>query len=111
MDRRSVSPGIAGRWRQCLFFHEWPPPQPESVSAPRSESSFHFPPCTQQTEPIGRRRYLPLDAHFASTLAFEIDSALMRRSCVSRGQFAAYRLGCLASEGGNSAEPPLQPHI
>ena len=28
-----------------------------------------------------------------------------------RGQFDECRLACLTSEGGNSAEPPLQPHV
>ena len=35
----------------------------------------------------------------------------MRRRRVGCDQFDEYRLGCFASEGGNSTEPFLQSHI
>src|SRR5450759_4641899 len=107
MDPRLTSRGIAAQWRLCPFFHQSPPPQPESVSAPRSESSFRFPPGAQQAHPIVRCRCLPLDAHFGPTGAFKLDHALLLR----RDQLDERRLGCLTPDDGDSTQSFFQTHI
>ncbi len=73
--------------------------------------SVAHPPGAQQACPIGRCGSFPVDAHLASAQGLELDDALFQRRCMWRDQFDEYRLSCLPSESGNSAQPFLQPHI
>jgi hypothetical protein len=48
---------------------------------------------------------------FCGHWAFKIGGIPGQRHCVRRGQLDECRLACLASKGGNAAEPSLQSHL